>query len=302
MESKRDRFQEITDTLIQALESGNIVWRKPWKGLFPSNAISGKKYRGINPWLLALFGAQYADHRWLTFKQALDAGGNVRRGEKGRTVVFWDFIVKKDENDKIVQKFPLLKAYTVFNVEQCENLSEKKVKPLAEFMKENPDLNPLEEAERIIREFPNAPVIQFGTERACYSPSLDTVTMPRRELFVGNNEYYCTFFHELIHSTGHEKRLDRKFGTNFLGADEDYSKEELVAEFGATMLMTEAGLEPPINNSAAYINGWLMALRNDKKMAVAAAGQAQVAAEYILGNGTNIQNVAEEEAEVLAVA
>ena len=285
-------YDVITDRVIAKLEAGTIPWEKPWHGQagMPKNLSSGKTYRGINPFLLHCLG--YESPYFLTFKQCKERGGAVRKGEKGCPVVFWrwfspknqpaadnpDYMFsRRDENGRVL--VPMLRYYTVFNVAQCDGID---APPLNTPER---DHTPIKAAERIVEAMRSAPTIQHGSTGASYSPSEDTVRMPRPVIFANGEGYYATLFHELTHSTGHTDRVGRKgvMDTVMFGSS-TYSREELVAEMGAAFLCGEAGiLEPCIERSAAYIASWLKALKNDPKLVVVAAAQAQKAADYILG-------------------
>lgn len=305
-------YEIVTERVIAAIERGVNPWRKPWKdsnrfrilgknGDFhdvtsPINAITGKPYRGINVWLLFASETMFTDPRWLTFKQAQDAGGSVKRGEKGTLVVFWKMIETQDESVKepgkmVKKRIPLLRYYTVFNVEQCENLNLKKIKQV-EAQEPGTAVSPIESAEAILTGIKN-PVnaVYHGGNRACYSPVKDTINMPNVESFETMEAYYATRFHEEAHATGHENRLKREFGGTF--GDDRYSKEELVAEMTAAFLCAVTGIDADLDQSAAYVKGWLKKLNDDPKLVVFAASQAQKAADYILG----IEPEGKEEAE-----
>jgi len=275
-------YDHITETIIKALEAGNVVWQKPWKSSRPANAITGKAYRGINPFLLAIAGMNYSDHRWLTFKQALELGGNVKKGEHGTWITFSSPTVKKDANGDVVGKYWLMKAYKVFNVEQCENLD--KLATLESIMNANAETDPNIVAEEIWAKYADAPEILWGSE-AFYTPSTDKITMPKREKFSSNAHFYATLFHEGAHSTGHASRLSRNSVTESDGfAGQLYSAEELIAEFSSAFLCDEAGLEMPTReNTVAYLQSWIKALNDDKTMLVKAAAAAQKVADYMLG-------------------
>lgn len=265
-------YQVITEKIIEQLEKGVVPWRKPWRTILPQNLISRKEYRGINSILLN--SLPFENPYFLTFKQARDLGGFVRRGEKGLPVVFWQFI----EDEETKEKFPFLRYYTVFNVSQCDGIS----LPVVAARR----FNPIEECDKIISGMPHCPAVEFGGNQAFYVPSRDLIQMPVRERFSEAEEFYATIFHELVHSTGHVSRLNRK-GINESGVgfgSQTYSQEELVAEIGASFLNAKAGIVGrTIGNSASYIANWLSALRNDKRMVIVAAGAAQRAADYILG-------------------
>ena len=223
--TRRDTYAAVTDRIIAALEQGVIPWRQPWAVGAPRNAITDRPYRGLNPIVLALAANErhYSDPRWLTYKQAQNRGGNVRRGEHGETVFFWKWI-EREEGDE-VRRFPMLRVFTVFNVEQCDDIQ---IQQLA-----RTEFDPIAEAERIIDGYADGPTLEHGGHRAAYSPSLDRVTMPAPEAFVDESAYYAVAFHELTHSTGHPSRLKRAGMTEAapFGSD-SYSREELVAEFG----------------------------------------------------------------------
>ena len=271
-------YDLVTDRILAQLAAGVIPWQRPWSSFgAPRSAVTGKTYRGINVWLLA--GLPYLEPRFLTFKQALDLKGNVRKGEKGQMVIFWSDHSRDKEQEPTKRHAPILRYYTVFNAEQCEGLT---LAPLDAHEKPQP----LAAAERIITGMPKAPCITHdGGEKAYYRPSADTVHLPPLAAFASAEGYYSTAFHELGHSTGHASRLDRhgmETGIAPFGSPV-YSREELAAEFCAAYLCATAGIEQTIPNSAAYIQSWLRALSDDRTMAVIAAGQGQRAADYILG-------------------
>lgn len=269
-------YEIITAQILAELERGEVPWRKPWHSLPPVNLISKMPYRGINVFLLGFAG--YGSQFWLTFNQAKQLGGNVRKGEHGTKIIFWKCKTRETESaDGEIEerKSAFLRYYTVFNLEQTEGLSALLTLPPA---------FPIESAEEIVEAMPNPPAFEQDS-RAAYIPSRDTVTMPSRTAFQSQAEYYATLFHELTHSTGHGKRLGREgiekiqpFGS------EDYSKEELVAEMGNAMLCGVAGIEQAtIGNSAAYLRGWISRLKSDSRLVISAARAAQEAADYIRG-------------------
>lgn len=270
-------YEQVTERIIALLENGNVPWRKPWNvqtGL-PRNLVSKKLYRGIN--LFLLHAMQYESPFWLTYRQANELGGNVRKGEKACRVVFWKLREIEDEQTGDADKIPLLRFYYVFNVAQCDGLKNVPT-PTAE-------TNAPAEPEAIVAAMPQRPDIKHGMALACYSPRTDTVSMPDRERFESQESYYGTLFHELTHSTGHPSRLNRTTLTEAAGfGSNPYCKEELVAEMGAAFLCGHAGIgETVLENSAAYVQNWLEQLKNDKRLIVQAAAQAQRAADFILG-------------------
>jgi antirestriction protein ArdC len=269
-------YSIVTEQILKQLESGVAPWHRPWTTQVPKNLVSGRGYRGINVFLLASNG--YGSAYWLTYKQATERGGHVRKGQHGTKIVFWKIGTRETEDadgDTIERKSILLRYYTVFNVEQCEGVAVPNATPI---------VNPIEECERIVRQMPNPPAMQQDG-RAWYRPSTDTVGMPSRSAFNSSEEYYSTLFHELTHSTGHSKRVGRE-GIEKLNTfgSESYSKEELIAEMGAAMLSGIAGTErKTLSNSAAYLRSWIDVLKSDSRMVVSAASQAQKAADYIQG-------------------
>jgi antirestriction protein ArdC len=280
-------YEIVTQQITDLLEAGEIPWKKPWRSTGGArNLVSKKQYRGINQFLLAC--SPYCSPYWLSFKQVSEKGGRVRRGEKSTAVVLWKWLEKKGESEDggssaspdspASGKIPLLRYYRVFNLEQTEGIPHPPEEVIS-----NP-FTPIEQAEQVIEQMPLKPRIHFGGDSAAYSPMLDYVTLPPKEAFHYSEEFYSTAFHELAHATGHQGRVGRKgilepsyFGSHI------YSQEELVAEFCASMLCGVTGIEQStIENSAAYIQGWLKVLKSDKKILVHAAAQAQKAADYIL--------------------
>lgn len=272
-------YDVITERIIAQLESGTVPWCKPWHGQegMPKNLSSGKPYRGINVFLLHCLA--YESPYFLTFKQAKAKGGHVLKGEKGCPVIFWKWLDVEDRETKESQRVPLLRYYTVFNVAQTDGIEA----PALDLPER--EHSPIEAAEQIVNQMQHAPEIRHGHNGASYGPLDDVVRMPRPEVFDNGERYYSTLFHELTHSTGHSSRLDRNLDTELAAfGSPDYSREELVAEMGAAFLCGEAGvLDTSIDQSAAYIDGWLHKLRNDRKLVVTAAAQAQKAADYVLG-------------------
>ena len=272
---KMDAYQIVTAQIIEALGSGVIPWRKPWQCVsLPTNLHTGKTYRGIN--MLTLSFSPYASPYWVTFKQAQALGGSVKKGEKGRSIVFWSRMIKEDAETGESKPIFLLKRYIVFNAEQCNGLElpENKVERKAD----------IETAEKVHLFMPNRPSVSFDGSAAYYVPSRDQVVVPPKSTFRTMESFYATLYHELVHSTGHASRLNRfkDDGPAHFGS-ESYSKEELVAELGSAFLCAHAGISNETQeNSAAYIQGWLRAFNNDKRMIMQAASAAQKAADYIL--------------------
>ena len=272
-----DAYQVITDRIISLLEEGTVPWHRPWGSPedFPKNLVSGKEYRGINPFLLSSAG--YESPYWLTFKQAKERGGSVRKGEKGMPCIYWNTIEIADTESGETKNRGFLKRYTVFNVTQCEDV------PYPSVEKVEREFEPIESCEKLVARMSNPPKIEHDGNDAMYLRSRDIVRMPNAESFESPEHYYSTLFHELVHSTGHEKRLNRLPISNE-ALNFGYAKEELVAEMGAAFLCGRTGLDnKTIDNSAAYIDSWLGRLRHDSRLVVQAAGKAQKAADYIIG-------------------
>jgi len=283
-----DIYQAVTDRIIELLEEGTVPWRHPIKNAggdaLPRNLISDKKYQGINVFLLAVTAwiEGYESPYWLTFKQARERGGHVRKGEKGSLVIFWKQHATTDKQTGDPVVIPVLRHFTVFNTAQCDGLD---VPGGADDIPATPMVEPIRAADAIVECYEHGPRIEHAGGRAYYRPSEDLVRLPEPARFVDAESYYATLFHELAHSTGHASRLDRGLGTKLAPfGSPDYSKEELVAEMGAAFLAAAAGISPPtIEQSAAYIESWRKQLKADKKLVVQAAGAGQRAADWILG-------------------
>jgi antirestriction protein ArdC len=284
-----DIYAIVTDKIINLLEQGVVPWRRPWSSTgLPRNLVSKKPYKGINHFLLS--ASKYVSPFWLTMRQANELGGHVRKGEESTIVVFWkvDDAQRSTEDldnataDAKARRRFLLRYYRVFNLEQCE-LPHAVLDKLPKI--ETHQHAPITACTEIIGCMPNAPEIVHAGAKAFYSPTTDRVTLPPMELFVSAEEYFASCYHELVHSTGHAKRLARESILEVAPFGSDvYSKEELVAEMGAAYLCAESGISPVvIENQASYLAGWLAQLRDDRKLVVHAAAQAQKAADYILG-------------------
>ena len=274
---KKSVYEMVTERIIEELEKGVVPWRRPWVSGGAVNWKTQKPYRGINTFLLP--AGEYA-----TFKQVTEAGGKVKKGAKSHMVVFWTWLEKEVDDEK-EDKIPYLRYYRVFHVgSQVEGLESKR-------REKTFDHDPIQEAERIVKGYRDAPDYSSYRGRAVYMPLIDRINCPPLQDFTIREEYYSTLFHEMVHSTGHECRLRREaiISKHFAFGDESYSKEELVAEMGAAMLCGVAGIDNTIPNSASYIESWLRVLQEDSRFVVQAAGQAQKAADYILG--TEVEKV-----------
>jgi len=294
---KRSVYDVITDAIVGAIEKGGVLpWRKMWRqdgGGIARNLRTGNAYRGINAFLTGMQG--YENPFWLTLKQANSFGGSVKAGEEGTPIVFWKWPSAEDKATAATagkDVFPFARYYKVFNVTQCEGVSTKRLTEYEAAQAAKAEENTVEVdviagAEAIVAGWKDACPIAFGHDRAFYNPLTDRVYMPAVEKFETAEAFHCVQFHEIVHATGHQKRLGR-FADDDSGAgfgSQSYSKEELVAEMGASFLAAEAGIDPALylDNSAAYVAHWLKRLKGDSKLVMAAAGQAQRAADLVLG-------------------
>jgi len=274
-------YDRIADRIIGLLAQGSVPWHKPWKAKtgWPRNLLTKNPYRGINVFLLA--SMCYESPYWLTYRQALARGGSVRQGEKACPVVFWKQLEIKDGDSDEKRNIPLLRLYHLFNVAQCDGI-EDEVTPI----EGSPSATIMTERLRqIVADMPQRPPIKHGMTKAFYSPPEDYIGIPAPGRFEREEDYYSALFHEMIHATGHETRLNRATLTDRAGFGTDpYCKEELIAELGATFLCAHAEIaERTIDNSAAYIKAWLERLQEDHTLIVQAAAQAQKAVDFILG-------------------
>lgn len=274
-------YEMVTERILNQLKEGTIPWQKPWTGSQDGayNYVSGKAYSVLNQMILK------HEDAYLTFKQIQDLGGKLKKGSKSEIVTFWKMLPIEEVNkdgEKVKRVIPFLRYYNVFWIGDTEGIERKDIQRI--------EHNPEEEAENIINLYMNSenhPSLQRDktSNRAYYSPLQDKVVVPEIGQYEHVEEYYSTLFHELTHSTGAASRLNRiKIGIAHFG-NEEYSKEELVAEIGAATLVNMAGLETEksFNNSAAYIEGWSKALKDNVKMIVEASSKAAKAVNYILG-------------------
>ena len=266
--------QIVTDRIIAGLKKGKIPWSRPWKATadgtvaYPCNAVSKRPYSGINAILLSM--DNYTCPFYATYKQIQDRGGNVRKGEKSTIIIYWNILEKKKivEGVEKTEKIPFLRYHNVFNLEQAENV------PIPEYTA--PEFLT---AGDIIESYKDGPKIQHGgSDRAYYQPSRDIVVMPHKDNFITPDAYLQVLYHELVHSTGHQKRLDR-----LSTGKKAYAYEELIAEIGSAMLCQRTGTQWDVENSQAYINGWIEVLQNDPKLIISASSKAQKAIDYIAG-------------------
>jgi antirestriction protein ArdC len=278
-----DLYAETTARIVAALERGSAPWVRPWSTLaeaIPMNAQSKRQYRGVNFTLLTLEAEAhgYPVNRWLTYRQAAELGGQVRRGERGTTVVFWK--LKKlaaevfpdsaapDLPDRV---YPLLRAYTVFNVAQVDGLAPELTHVAAATWE------PEARAEELLLK--SGAQLRFGGSKAFYRPGSDEIQLPPQRAFPTAGGYYNVALHELTHWTSHESRCNRQLGKRF--GDDAYASEELIAEMGAAFLCAHCRIDGELRH-AAYLDSWLRVLRTDKRAIFIAAAKAQQAADYLL--------------------
>ncbi|MET4689492.1 antirestriction protein ArdC [Sinorhizobium fredii] len=258
MQNIKDTYQRITDAVIEQLEAGTKPWIRPWRGnsrgsLVPRR-VTGEAYRGINVLMLWLASelAGYEENTWLTYRQAQEFGGQVRKGEKGALVVKYGTFAPKEREDADDRGIPYLKGYTVFNVEQIENLSQEFYRP-TEQLPTTPAPH-LEAVETFVRN--TGAVITYDGATACFRPTADDILLPDRARFVDEVHLYSTLLHEMTHWSGAKHRLDRDLSGRF--GTESYAMEELVAELSASFLCADLGVaHDPRGNTASYLESWL---------------------------------------------
>lgn len=274
-------YEMVTERIIEQLESGVIPWQRPWTGTRDGayNRVTCNPYSILNQMLLQHCG-EYA-----TFKQWLEAGGHIKKGAKAEMITFWKIQQIKEEQEdgtEVIKKIPVLRYYNVFHISQVDGVEPK----------EKPDLQeqePIIEAEELKKMYMEREHIEIDetiSNRAFYSQTLDYIQVPCKEQYTNIEEFYSTLFHEMVHSTGHMRRLNRiEAGARTGFGSETYSKEELVAEIGAAMTLNRLGIETEktFKNSSAYIQNWLQVLKNDNKFVVSAASRAEKAVRYIWG-------------------
>jgi antirestriction protein ArdC len=281
---KRDLYAEVTARIVAELERGAAPWVKPWSATasqnVPQNAVTNRPYSGCNVILLWLARNRgWATPRFLTYKQAFEAGGNVRKGEHGTKVYFVKQLQIRDDrngDETNARLVPMLREYTVFNVGQCENLPDS-VKAGKPMRVRNPDTRDAL-ADQFLRS--TAVDIREGHGEAYYVPSQDFVSLPAFAAFKSADHYYNVAFHELTHWTGHKARLDRDLKNRF--GSREYAAEELVAELGAAFLCAEFGFNGDVRN-AGYIATWIDLLKTDKRAFFTACSKASKAADYLRG-------------------
>lgn len=287
---KSDIYQRVTDQIVADLEKGVRPWHKPWNAGHAAGRITrplranGIPYRGINVLMLwaAATASGFTAPLWLTYKQAQELGGQVRKGEKGSLVVYANTITRTEQDEAsgedLEREIPFMKGYTVFNAEQVDGL------PAHFYAVQAPALDPVQRIDRAEAFFAaTGAEIREGGDRAYYTAAGDYVQMPPFVAFAQPEGFYATLAHELTHWTKAPQRLGRDLGRKRWG-DEGYAMEELVAELGAAFVCADLALTPePRAEHAAYVGSWLKALKDDRRAIFTAAAHAQRAADYLIG-------------------
>ena len=283
-----DVYEIVNEKILAELDKGIIPWKKPWKSVYAVSYVTRKPYSLLNQILLN-DGGEY-----LTFNQITSLGGHIKKGAKAKFVVFWKMLKKTEtveedgETKTVTRVIPMLRYYNVFNIKDTEG-----VKPHTEITTE--EIKTLDTADEVITVYISRENIgfHFGGNSAFYSPSLDSVTVPEKSQFMETAEYYSTVFHELVHSTGHESRLNRGLKGAF--GSKEYSKEELVAELGSAYSLGRLGIDTQSStrNSTAYIQSWKKHISEDKYLFVSTAGKAEKACKYIFGEVETAEEVGE---------
>lgn len=304
-----DVYQMVTDRIVAALEQGTAPWRRPWtsadagcSGGLPSNALTGRCYSGVNVLLLWMAAEEggYTSDRWLTYRQAQEAGGQVRKGETGSLAVIYKDWTKPAEDEHgsrlydtdgspLTETVPMLRQLHLFNVAQCDGLPEHMQVPQPDDGAQRPVedyavVSPARLAD--VQKMLEATGVQLESRyqsQAYYRPTVDTIVMPLTSQFDSEADYWATLLHEMVHSTGHGKRLDREGITSSSRrhGDRVYAFEELIAETGSAFLCAQVGIFGEVQHES-YIDSWLQVLRSDKKALFRACSKAREATEYLL--------------------
>jgi len=282
--NRTDVYAEVTDRIIASIEAGARPWAKSWtdKGTNFCAQLrhNGQPYSGVNTLMLWTTAAErgYHANTWMTYKQAVELGGNVRKGEKGTLVVYANKFVKTEQNDAgedVSKSIAFMKGYTVFNVEQIDGLPAKYY-PQPAVARDPVEL--IAESEEFFAR--TGAVVRHGGDRAFYSPSADSIQLPQPEQFNSPEAYAAVKAHEVIHWTGAKSRCDRDLSGRF--GDDSYAAEELIAEIGAAFLCSTLGVSAePREDHASYVASWLKIMKGDKKAIFTAASAAQKAADYL---------------------
>lgn len=259
--------QIVTEKILGELEKGVLPWERPWIIIHKQNFVTKRPYRGINRLLLSLETEEY----YITFTQIMKLKGRLKAGSKARLVIFWKPVkIEQDtEKDTPEKTVPLLRYYRVFRLQDTDIKRPIVIK--------NPFSKKLNEIENFIQKI--NPKIEIGGSRACYKPDEDKICIPQIERFNDTNHYYSTLMHELIHWSGAKHRLNR-FSESEKNYNEDYGREELVAELGASMLSHYFGISLPKHN-AGYIDGWIKAIKGERNLLIGAASRAEKSVAYL---------------------
>ena len=293
---KRDIYQDVTDSIVAAIEKGAGQWSFPWsrQSAMPGNAVTGAAYRGVN--VVSLWAASSAHSwagQWASYKQWQSIGAQVRKGERGSLVVFYKTLEREngehdDDGNAKVDRIYLARASSIFNADQVDGYEPESVPEI-------PLFDRLENVERFVGD--TGATIRHGGERAFYCPSTDHIQMPPRESFTGTDtstaqeSYYSTTLHELTHWSGHAKRCDRNLSGRF--GNEAYAAEELVAELGAAFMCASLGIsQTPRPDHAQYVANWLRVLKGDKRAIFTASAKAAQAADFLNGTQTSTAKAA----------
>jgi len=275
--AKVDIKKIVTEKIIEGLKAGKIPWQKPWNDGGAVNHVKNRPYRGLNQLVLSYTADDKGWlNRWVSIGAIKDNGWTIKTGESPQYIAFFKWVEKKDDDGE-KYTFPLLRYYKVWSLSQLVECDTIEIPEPLEFV-------PVDKAEGIISNMPNPPALSFGGNTASYDHKDDRVDIPLKTVFKTIEGYYSTMFHELAHSTGHESRLNRPGIAEFdRFGSEQYSVEELIAEMTAAFVCGECGIDNTLENTVAYAQSWLTVLDNDRQMILTAAGQAQKAADYIMG-------------------
>ncbi len=286
MSKNAENYERITSAIVALVEKGELLpWQRPWKAAEWARSIStSRQYNGINRWFLTALAQANGWSNWFgTYKQIAALGGQVRKGEKSSLAILWKPMEKINPVSGEKERFFMLRTFNVFSASQADDLPAKYYAQPTEA-----DIERDADAEAVLDAYLSGQGIpvSYGGSVAAYSPKGDSIVLPAVEAFQAIEHYYATAFHEAAHSTGHQKRLNRPGIADFdhFGSHQ-YSREELVAEFGSALVLGTLGLDKPnlVENQAAYLKNWLSALQNDPQALIWAAGRAEKAANLILG-------------------
>jgi antirestriction protein ArdC len=282
---RRDHYQELTDKIIAALDSGTAPWRRPWDkaaaggAAAPINAATGHRYRGINLFVLGMSPLAFAsnDPRWCSYRQAAARGWQVRKGEKATPVYFYKPIEIEDQTTdggRETRRIPMLRTFSVFHASQIDGIP-----TLAPAVATKTVAHRIEDVEIIVQA--SGVAVRIGGDRAFYNPAFDFIQMPTDEAFHSPEQRAATLFHELSHASGHASRLNRDLSGQF--GSVSYAKEELRAELASCAIGSVIGLPCDVPNHASYVQSWIGVLKQDRREIFRAAAEAQRIADYVLG-------------------